>query len=436
MKFIAIFFPSERFLQWVLFFFNIIIIFAMDYKNIEDMMIERTECMATLRRWKDKRVIKVVTGIRRCGKSSLLQMFQDYLLADGVSPRQVQHINFEDIDNEQFLDYHALHRHVKENLLEGQMNYLFFDEIQMVDQFQKAIDSLFLLDNVDIYVTGSNAYLLSGEIATLLTGRYVEVRLLPFSFNEYLKALPPSTVMSDAYRQYVEYGAFPYVLQIKDNAEMVTEYLNGLYNTIVLKDVIGRNRINDTMVLQSIVRFLADNIGNISVIKRISDTLTSLGRKTTSHTVESYISALLDSYIFYSVPRYDAKGKQLLKTGMKVYLADVGLRRVICGAKGGDMGHVLENIVYLELLRRGGEIYVGKMGETEIDFIVISQGHKTYYQVALTVRDGQTLQRELEPLLALPDSFPKCLITLDNDPICFHDGIKQIYALDWLTGKE
>ena len=400
------------------------------------MLVERTEYMSILKRWKDKRVIKVVTGIRRCGKSSLLKMFQEYLIDDGTSPRQVQHINFEDIDNEPYLEYHALYRHVKENLLEGQMNYLFFDEIQMVDQFQKAIDSLFLLDNVDIYVTGSNAYLLSGEIATLLTGRYIEVHLLPFSFSEYLKALPSSTDMADAYRQYIEYGAFPYIIQIKDNAEMVAEYLNGLYNTIVLKDVVGRNKISDTMILQSIVRFLADNIGNLSVIKRISDTLTSLGRKTTSHTVESYISALLDSYIFYSVPRYDAKGKQLLKTGMKVYLADIGLRRVICGSKGGDMGHILENIVYLELSRRGGEIYVGKMGDAEIDFIVISHEQKAYYQVALSVRDTNTLQRELEPLIALPDSFPKYLITLDNDPVCFHDGIKQIYALDWLTGKD
>lgn len=399
-------------------------------------MIERTEYMSILKRWKDKRVIKVVTGIRRCGKSSLLNMFQEYLLANGISPKQVQHINFEDIDNEPFLDYHALYRHVKGNLQNGKMNYLFFDEIQMVDQFQKAIDSLFLLDNVDIYVTGSNAYLLSGEIATLLTGRCVEVRLLPFSFSEYLKALPPSIGMEEAYRQYIEYGAFPYIIQIKDNAEMVTEYLTGLYNTIVLKDVVRRNKINDTMLLQSIVRFLADNIGNISVIKRISDTLTSLGRKTTSHTVESYISALLNSYIFYAVPRYDAKGKQLLKTGLKVYLADIGLRRVICGSKCGDMGHILENIVYLELSRRGGEIYAGKVGDEEIDFIVISQGQKIYYQVSLTVRDKNTLQRELEPLIALHDSFPKYLITLDNDPICYHDGIKQIYALDWLTGKE
>ena len=399
-------------------------------------MIERTEYISVLKRWKDKRAIKVVTGIRRCGKSSLLKMFQEYLTAScGISPQQVQHINFEDIDNEQYLDYHALYRRVKEHLQGGKMNYLFFDEIQMVDQFQKVIDSLFLLDNVDIYVTGSNAYLLSGEIATLLTGRYVEVRLLPFSFSEYRQTLPPSTSIDDAYRLYIETGAFPYVTQIKDNAEMVGEYLRGLYSTIVLKDVVSRNKIGDTMMLQSIVRFLADNIGNLSVFKRISDTMTSLGRKITSHTVESYVSALLDSYIFYSVPRYDARGKQLLKTGMKIYLADIGLRRIICGSKGGDMGHILENIVYLELARRGGEIYVGKVGDAEVDFIVINQGQKAYYQVALSVRDGQTMQRELAPLVALPDSFPKYLLTLDNDPVCFHDGIKQIYAPDWLAGK-
>lgn len=399
-------------------------------------MIERTEYMSILKRWKDKRIIKVVTGIRRCGKSSLLKMFQEYLVNNGIAPSQVQAINLEDIDNEPFLDYHTLYGHVKKNLQEDKMNYLFFDEIQMVDHFQKVIDSLFLLDNVDIYVTGSNAYLLSGEIATLLTGRYVEIRLLPFSFSEYTKALPAPVSREEAYREFVENGAFPYVIQIKDNADMVREYLSGLYNTIVLKDVVTRKKISDTMMLQSIVRFLADNIGNLSVFKRISDTLTSMGRKITFHTVESYIGALLDSYIFYSVPRYDAKGKQLLKTGMKLYLADVGMRRVICGSKGGDMGHILENVIYLELSRRGGEIYVGKMGDAEIDFIVLSNGQKQYYQVSLSVRDEKTMQRELEPLRALPDSFPKYLITMDNDPVCYHDGIKQIYALDWLVGRE
>lgn len=362
--------------------------------------------------------------------------FQEHLIQSGVSDSQVQAINFEDIDNEPFLDYHTLYSHVKSHLQEGQMNYLFFDEIQMVPNFQKVINSLFLLDNVDIYVTGFNAYLLSGEIATLLTGRYIEIHLLPFSFSEYLQAQPTPVSTEEAYREYIEFGAFPYVVQIKDNAEMVREYLNGLYNTIVLKDVVDRKKIADTMILQSIVRFLADNIGNLSVIKRISDTMTSVGRKITSHTVENYIGALLDCYIFYSVPRYDAKGKQLLKTGMKIYLADIGLRRIICGSKGGDMGHILENIIYLELSRRGGEIYVGKVGDAEIDFIVMSNGQKKYYQVSLSVRDENTLQRELSPLSSLSDNFPKYLITLDNDPVCYHNGIKQIYALDWLTGKE
>lgn len=399
-------------------------------------MIERKEYMSALNRWRDKKTVKVVTGIRRCGKSSLLRMFRERLLAEGIETSQIQDINFEDIDNEPLLDYRALYSRVKASLRPDKMNYLFFDEIQMVDGFQRVVDSLFLLDNVDIYITGSNAYLLSGEIATLLTGRYVEIRLFPFSFSEYITGLPPGISMESAYREYIEYGAFPYILQIRDNKEMVREYLSGLYNTIVLKDVVSRKKITDVMMLQSIVRFLADNIGNISVIKRISDTMTSLGRKITSHTVENYVTALLDSFIFYSVPRYDAKGRQLLKTGQKIYLADTGLRNVINGTKGGDLGHILENVVYLELARRGYEIYVGKMGDAEIDFITIRQGQKCYYQVSLSVRDEATLRRELAPLESLPDSFPKYLLTLDNDPVVYHDGIKQIYALDWLLGKE
>ena len=396
------------------------------------LMIERTEYMSLLKKWRDKKIIKVVTGIRRCGKSSLLKMFCEKLLSEGVSETQVQELNFEDLDNEPFLDYKVLYSHVKKNLCPEKMNYLFFDEIQMVDGFQKAIDSLFLLDNVDIYVTGSNAYLLSGEIATLLTGRYVEIKLFPFSFKEYLQAMPPGLSMESVYREYIEKSSFPYVLQIRNDREMIREYLIGLYNTIVLKDVVSRRKITDVMMLESVVRFLADNIGNISVIKRISDTMTSLGRKITSHTVENYISALTDSYIFYSVQRYDAKGRQLLKTGQKYYLADVGLRNVINATKGGDLGHVLENVVYLELARRGGEIYVGKVGDGEIDFIVIQGEHKSYYQVSLSVRDEATMKRELEPLRAIQDNYPKYLLTLDNDPQIFHDGIKQQYVLDWL----
>ena len=398
-------------------------------------MIERRKYMSLLEKWKDKKIIKVVTGIRRCGKSSLLTMFRDKLLQTGIAESHVQEYNFENLDNERFLDYKELYSEVKSRLQTEGMNYLFFDEIQLVDQFQKVIDSLFLLENVDIYVTGSNAYLLSGEIATLLTGRYVEIQLYPFSFQEYLLAMPPALSREEAYKQYIGQGSFPYVVQIADDPEMVREYLSGLYNTIVLKDVVSRRKITDVMMLQSVVRFLADNIGNISVVKRISDTLTSFSRKITSHTVENYISALTASYIFYSVPRFDAKGKQLLKTGQKLYLADVGLRNVINGSKGGEWGHVLENVVYLELARRGGEVFVGKVGDAEIDFVVISGEHKTYYQVALTVRDEATLERELAPLRSLPDSFPKFLLTLDNDPVTYHDGIKQQYVLDWLCGE-
>ena len=399
-------------------------------------MIERTDYMSILKRWKDKKVIKVVTGIRRCGKSSLLKMFQEHLLKNGVDKSQIQDINFENLDNEPLLDYHTLYAHVKSHIKADAMNYLFFDEIQMVDHFQKVIDSLFLLNNVDIYVTGSNAYLLSREFATLLTGRYIEIKLIPFSLIEFMRTLPTSTSQEEGYRKYIEYGAFPYITKIKDNADMVREYLNGLYNTIILKDIVDRRKISDTMILQSIVRFLADNIGNLSVIKRISDTMTSMGCNISSHTVERYIQALSDSYIFYAVPRYDTKGKQLLKTGQKIYLADIGLRRVICSSKGGDMGHILENIIFLELSRRGGEIYVGKAGDAEIDFIVIKKGQKTFYQVSLSVREETTLQCALKPLESIADSYPKYLITLDNEPVCYHNGIKQIYALDWLTDRK
>lgn len=370
-------------------------------------MIERKEYMNLLEKWRNKKAIKVVTGIRRCGKSSLLRMFREKLLSDGVSEEQVQNLNFEDLDNEPFLDYKILYAHVKQNLCPDKMNYLFFDEMQMVENFQKVIDSL-------------------------LTGRYIEIKLFPFSFREFMQTQPAHTSRELAYRQYIELGSFPYIPQICQDREMVREYLSGLYNTIVLKDVVSRKKITDVMMLQSVVRFLADNIGNISVIKRISDTMTSLGRKTTSHTIENYVSALTDSYIFYPVQRYDAKGKQLLKTGQKLYLADVGLRQVINGTKGGDLGHVLENIVYLELARRGGEIYVGKAGDAEIDFVVIIGEHKEYYQVSLSVRDETTMQRELAPLKSISDNFPKYLLTLDNDPVQFHDGIKQEYVLDWL----
>lgn len=398
-------------------------------------MINRNSYISRLEKWKNKPVVKVITGIRRCGKSTLLKMFRDRLLNSGVTEEQIHSLNLEDIDNEKYLDYRELYSYIKTQIHPFKMNYLFFDEIQMVDNFQKAIDSLQLIDNVDIYVTGSNAYLLSGEIATLLSGRYVEIQMYPLSFKEYLSAQSSNINNETVYKNYIQYGAFPYITQLNNDSELIKDYLRGLYNTIVLKDVIYRKKISDVVVLESVVKFLSDNIGNTSAIKRISDSLTSAGRKTSSHTVESYISALIASYIFYPVSRYDVKGTQLLKTGQKYYLADIGLRNIILGSKGGDLGHILENIIFLELLRRGTEVYIGKVGNLEVDFITIDGNTKTYYQVALSVRDKKTLQRELVPLQAINDSYPKLLITLDNDPLISHNGITQIYALDWLLNE-
>lgn len=398
-------------------------------------MINRNSYISRLEKWKNKPVVKVITGIRRCGKSTLLKMFRDRLLNSGVTKEQIHSLNLEDIDNEKYLDYRELYSYIKTQIHPFKMNYLFFDEIQMVDNFQKAIDSLQLIDNVDIYVTGSNAYLLSGEIATLLSGRYVEIQMYPLSFKEYLSAQSSNINNETVYKNYIQYGAFPYITQLNNDSELIKDYLRGLYNTIVLKDVIYRKKISDVVVLESVVKFLSDNIGNTSAIKRISDSLTSAGRKTSSHTVESYISALIASYIFYPVSRYDVKGTQLLKTGQKYYLADIGLRNIILGSKGGDLGHILENIIFLELLRRGTEVYIGKVGNLEVDFITIDGNTKTYYQVALSVRDKKTLQRELVPLQAINDSYPKLLITLDNDPLISHNGITQIYALDWLLNE-
>ncbi len=397
-------------------------------------MVTRSDYLDLLAKWQDKHVIKVITGIRRCGKSTLLQQFREELYQKGVEEHQVVWLNFEDLDNEPYLDYKVLYDYVKGRLQQGRMNYLFFDEIQMVENFQKVLDSLFLLDNVDLYVTGSNAYLLSGEIATLLTGRYVEIKMYPFSFREFMSALPASTSPETAYRYYTQFGAFPYVLQLNGDKRLTDDYLRGLYSTIVLKDVVARKKISDVTMLESVVRFLSDNIGNLTAIKRISDAMTSSGRKISPHTVETYISALADSYIFYPVSRYDAKGLQYLQNGQKYYLADMGLRNIIIGTKTGDLGHVLENVVYLELLRRGGEVYVGKSGKAEVDFVVIRGEAKEYYQVSLSVRDSATLERELAPLQSISNHYPKYLLCLDNDPDVFHDGIRQMYVLDWLLG--
>lgn len=394
-------------------------------------MLNRPLYLNRLISLKDKQLIKIITGIRRCGKSALFELFQDYLLQNGVSKQQIQSINFEENDNEDLQNYKLLYQHIKKNLVPDKMNYIFLDEIQNVPEFQKTVDSLYIQKNVDLYVTGSNAYLLSGELATLLSGRYIEINMLPLSFKEYSQAFP-NVSKSDLFPNYIQNSSFPYAIQLQDDPSSLYQYLDGIYNTILIKDIANRKKMTDTSQLHRIVRFMADNIGNITSIKKISDTMKSDRQDIAPHTVDAYLTALKESFILYAASRYDVKGKEYLKTGEKYYLADVGLRYMLLGNKAQDFGHILENIVYLELLRRGYKVYVGKVGTQEVDFIALKGTDTEYYQVSLSVLDKNTLQRELSPLEKILDHNPKFLLTLDALPVSSHNGIKQINALDWL----
>lgn len=396
-------------------------------------MIHRQIYLDNLIQLRDKKMIKVVTGVRRCGKSTLFELYQNYLLEQGVQASQIISINLEageylDIENsKQLYDY------VNQYINDESMYYVFLDEVQRVRDFQKAVDAFFVKKNCDVYITGSNAYLLSGKLATLLSGRYIEIKMLPLSFKEYVNASKETLSVERKYQNYLHHSSFPYTLEL-DRVKDINQYLEAIYDSIVLKDIISRRNITDVEMLKSLVRFMFDNIGNLCSVKKIADTMTSAGRTIGIHTVERYLDALTESFIFYRVHRYDIKGKEYLKTGYKYYAVDLGLRYMVLGNKPTDRGHILENIVYLELLRRGYDLYIGKVGTKEVDFIAIGEEGEEYYQVAYTVidADGKTLERELAPLLAIKDHNPKYLLTMDNEPLVNHQGIKQIYVLDWL----
>lgn len=397
-------------------------------------MIARDEYLQKLIDLRDTDLIKIVTGIRRCGKSTLFKLYQDYLKSNGVSDEQIISINFEDLAYEELLNYRSLYDNVKSRLVPEKMNYVFLDEIQAVNQFQKAADSLYIQDNVDLYITGSNASLLSGDLATLLSGRYVEIAMMPLSFKEYVSAQTDNSSISELYSKYRKNSSFPGAIEISSRSKL-REYLSGIYNTIVLKDIVARYNIQDVSMLDSIIRFMFDNIGNICSSRKIAGALASSGRKVSANTVERYLSAMINSYILYQARRYDLKGKQYLASGEKYYVADIGLRNYLLGDKTADLGHILENIVFLELLRRGNEVYVGKVGNSEVDFIAVGEEGTVYYQVAATVREELTLKRELAPLDMIQDHNPKYLLTLDDDPPMFHNGIRQVNALDWLLSR-
>lgn len=400
--------------------------------------INRKEYLDFLINSKDKQIIKVVSGLRRCGKSTLFEIYKEYLLSNGISNEQVIWINFEDIDFESLCNYRNLYDYVKERLNPNKMNYVFLDEIQHVEHFEKAVDSLFIKKNVDVYITGSNAYFMSGELATLLSGRYIELKMLPLSFREYCEGLAllypdENLTKREKYASYLADSSMPYALSLHNSPKEISDYLSGIFNTILMKDVITRYKISDPAMLESIAKFVFSNIGNILSSRNIANTMTSYGRKIDSKTVEKYISALTESLIIHKAQRYNIKGKQLLATLEKFYVTDIGLRNILLGSASQEQGHILENIVYLELLRRGYSVFVGIVADGEVDFVATNSNTVEYYQVSATVLDRETLKRELSSLEKVADHFPKFLLTLDEiGANTTHNGIQQLNVLDWL----
>ena len=401
-------------------------------------MTTRSDYFEEVYAFKDKQVIKVLTGLRRCGKSFLMEQIIDKLINEGMPQQQIVYYRLDELENESLLDYRALYERLKAQLVPDKMTYIFLDEVQLCKQFQKAIDSLFIKKNVDIYLTGSNSDLLSGEIATLLSGRYVTIDMQPFSFTEYLHERGENglqtTDIAQCYLDYVRYGSLPFTVQLKNDERNINQYLNGVYNTILLNDISQRHQINDIANLEAVIRFIFANTANICTSKKISDTLTSGGRKISQPTVENYMHYLEECFMVYKVQRYDIKGKEYLKTLCKYYIADIGLRNMLLGYRNIDTGHVLETLVFLELKRRHYELYTGKVGDLELDFVAKTPRSVHYVQVAESVKDETTLARELKPFSKLRDAYPCVLITLDTTVNEDYNGFRHINALDFLQG--
>ena len=394
-------------------------------------LIQREQYLDFLRRHKDQDVIKVVSGVRRCGKSTLFELFKQELLASGVKANQIISINFEDLEFEPLQEYHALHEYIVERLISETPMYIFLDEVQHVPQFEKVVGSLFIKPNVDIYITGSNAYFMSSDIATLLTGRYVQVEMLPLSFKEFHSAYSQQNLSDmDIYNLYIEHSSFPRLVHVEDD-ESIDEYLESILNTVVLKDIVTRLKITDVPLLLDIIKYLLANIVSLINPTKIANTLTSYGRKTDNKTVEKYLQGLKDGLLIYEVDRFDVKGKALLQRNAKYYVVDSAFRKFLLSRTDSDRGHILENIVYLELIRRGYRVYVGHLQNGEIDFVAKKPHRLEYYQVSYSVMEDTTLRRELSPLEKLDDNYPKYLLTMDVlHKTDNHNGIEQKNVLD------
>lgn len=403
-------------------------------------MAERKEYLEQLKAWKDEQVIKVVTGIRRCGKSTLLSQYQQQLKTTGITDEQIVSVNFEELEYEELLDYRKLYSYLKERLCAEKTTYIFLDEIQKVPFFEKVVDSLYVKPNVDIYIIGSNAYMLSGDLATLLTGRYVEIKMLPLSFREFL-----CITGMDAERGLAEYlrdGGLPYIAVMDRTAGKVETYLEGIYNTVIVKDIEDRQarkesnpdkrKITGILLLKTIAKYLASVAGNPVSVRSITNYLTSNGRKISPNTVSDYVEALTESFIFYPAERFDIVGKQVLQTNRKLYIVDLGLRNHILPRRQYDLGFSLENIVYFELLRRGYRVMIGKVGSTEVDFVAEKQGVYVYFQVTADMTAQETFERELRPLTLIRDNYEKIVLTNDRLTLGNYNGIQVKNLTDWL----
>ncbi len=407
-------------------------------------MVERKEYLNRLIQWKDEQVIKVVTGIRRCGKSTLLLQYQAWLKANGVPAEQIVSINFEELEYEELQDYRKLYTYLKNHLLEGKKTYIFLDEIQKVPSFEKVVDSLYVKPDVDIYITGSNAYMLSGDLATLLTGRYVEIKMLPLSFKEFLEIT--GLEQDRGLAEYMRDGGLPYIAVMDRTHEKIETYLEGIYNTVIVKDIEDRQarkesspekrKITDIFLLKTIAKYLASVAGNPVSIRSITNYLTSSGRKISPNTVSDYVEALTESFIFYPAERFDIVGKQLLKANRKLYIVDLGLRNHILPRSQYDLGFSLENIVYFELLRRGYRVMIGKVGNTEVDFVAEKQSVYTYFQITADMTAKETFDRELRPLTNIRDNYEKIVLTGDRFTVGNYNGIQVKNLSDWLLNND
>ena len=398
-------------------------------------MIKRKEYLKQLLSWKDQNIIKVLTGIRRCGKSTILKLYQEYLLNNGIDPSQIISINFEELEYEDLQDYKKLYQYIKDRLVENKMMYIFLDEIQNVPSYEKVVDSLHVKENIDIYITGSNSYIFSGQLATYLSGRYIEIPVLPLSFKEVYN---PQTNKEEAFQKYIKTGGFPYINQIQLLNEQIDMYLEGIYNTVIVKDIEERfNRKNsksvtDIALLKAISKYLSSVVGSPVSIRSITNYFKSNERTTSPNTISNYVEALCESYLYYPVEVMDVSGKEVLKSNKKYYIVDPGIRNYILPKQFYDLGFTIENIVYLELLRRRFNVNIGRNGRTEVDFIAKRNDVYTYIQVTASLVDENTFNREIRPLQQIEDNYEKIILTLDRYTLGNYEGIKVINIIDWL----